>query len=114
MLAVESDAVVGPEAVDDLELLSEHLPPDLQLGEGKAERLVLAFHPAGAEAELDPPAGDVIGGRDRVREYRRRPKRHRGYERAESQGRGARREAGEDRPRVVRDVGELVGLGDVV
>ena len=41
------------------------------VGEGEPERLVLALHPAGAKAELDSSARDVVGGRDRVREYRR-------------------------------------------
>ena len=75
---------------------------------------VLALHPAGAEAELDPAAGDVVDGRGGVREQARQAERRGRDERPEAQRRRARGEARERRPGVVRDVPGLVRLRDVV
>jgi hypothetical protein len=50
------------------ELLLELVHPFAQIGEREAERLVLALVPAGAEPELDPTAGNVVCGRDHLRE----------------------------------------------
>ena len=71
---------------------------------------MLTLHPAGAEAELDSSAGDVVCSSDRVGENGRVAKRHRGDERSEPERRSPCGEAGDDRPRVVHDVGELVVL----
>ena len=112
--AVEVDALLRPEPVDDLDLLGEHLDPRPRLREREAVRAVLALHPAGAEPELDPAARHVVGGRHRVREQPRQAEGRGGDERAEAQRRGACREGGDRRPRVVRDVVGLVSLRDVV
>ena len=103
-----------PEPVDDLELLGEAREPLARLGEREAVGAVLALHPAGAEPELDPPAGDVVDGRGRVREQAGQPEGRRRDERPEAERRRARREPGERRPGVVRDVPGLVRLRDVV
>ena len=100
----EVDAVLGPEPVHDLELLREHLQADGRLRERKAVGAVLALHPAGAEAELDPAARDVVDRRDRVREQAGQAEGRRGDERAEPERARARRESCERRPGVVRDV----------
>ena len=49
--AREVEAVLGPLAVHDLELLGEQLHPHARLGEREAERAVLGLHPAAADAE---------------------------------------------------------------
>ena len=112
--ASEVDAVFRPEAVHDLELLGEHLEPHARLREREPVRAVLALHPAGADPELDPPTGDVIDRRDGVREQAGQPEGGGRDERAEAERGRPRRERGERRPGVVRDVAGLVGLRDVV
>ena len=102
--AVEVDVLLRPEPVHDLELLGEHLHADAGLREREAEGAVLALHPAGAEPELDPAAGDVIGRRGRIREQRGRAEGGGRDERAEAERRRPRGERGDRRPGVVRDV----------
>ena len=70
--AVEVDVRLRPEPVHDLELLGEHLHAHGRLREREAEGAVLPLHPAGAEPELDPAAGDVVDGRGCIREQRGR------------------------------------------
>ena len=114
MAASEVHALFRPEPMDDLDLLGEHLDPRRRLGEREAVCAMLALHPTGAEPELDPPAGHMVGGRGRIREQCRRAEGGGGDERAEAEGRCPRSERGDRRPRVVRDVAGLVALRDVV
>ena len=79
------DVLLRPEAVHDLDLLGEVLEPLAQRREREAERLVLELVPAGAHAELDAAARDVVGGRHGVREQRRVAERHRRDERPEAE-----------------------------
>ena len=89
MRAAEVDALLGPEPVHDLELLGEHREPRGGLREREAVRAVLALHPAGAEAELDPAAGNVVDGRGGVREQARQAEGGGRDERAEAERRRA-------------------------
>ena len=114
VVAAEVDARLRPEPVHELELLGEHGEADARLREREAVGAVLALHPAGAEAELDPSAGDMVGGRDGVREQAGGAERGGGDERAEPERRRPRRERGDDGPRVVGDVRLLVALRDVM
>jgi hypothetical protein len=98
----------------DLELLGEHLHAHARRRERKAERAVLALHPAGSEPELDPPARDVVGCRSGVGKQRGRPERRGGDERAETQLGRPRCESGERRPGVVRSAPDATVAGQVV
>jgi hypothetical protein len=88
--------------VDDLELLLEHVHPLLHRQEREAVRGVLDLRPARAEPELDPPAGDVIGGRGQLGQHGRVPERRRGDHRPQPQRRRARGESADRAPRVER------------
>jgi hypothetical protein len=112
--ASEVDSLFAPQPVHDLELLGKHRDARRGFGERKAVRAVLTLHPACSEPELDAAARDVVDRCSGVRDERREAERRRRDERAEPKARRARREAGEDRPRVVRDRCVLVALRDVV
>jgi hypothetical protein len=62
--AVEREAARSPVPVHDLELLGQHVHALALRRERKPVGGVLGLVPAGADAELDPPARDVIGGDD--------------------------------------------------
>jgi hypothetical protein len=111
--AVEVDSIVPKLAVNDLELLREAGDPFLCRRELEAVRVVLAFHPAGADSKRYAPAGDLVRGRRGPREHRGVAERARRDERPELELRRAGREAGDRRPRV-QDGPLLVGAGDVV
>jgi hypothetical protein len=66
---VEVEAVLCPLAVDDLDLLGEHLHPDAHLGEREAVGEVLSLHPATADAELDSTARHVVRRHGRLPEH---------------------------------------------
>ena len=98
----ERERAVGPGAADDLELLLEQLEARAERRELEAVGLVLALVPAGAEAEVDTAARDVVDGGDELREHRRMAERRRRDEHAEAQPGRDRREAGERRPGLER------------
>ena len=102
VLALERERARLPRAVHDLDLLGEDPEARAHVVEREAVGAVLRLEPAGADAELHPPAGDVVGGDDRLGEQRRMPERRRRHQRAEPDPRGDRREAGERRPGVER------------
>ena len=62
MLAGEAERARGPRAADDLQLLGEPVHPHAHRREREAVGLVLGLPPAGADAQLDPAAGDPVGG----------------------------------------------------
>jgi hypothetical protein len=72
--SAEVDVLLGPEPVHDLELFGEHLQADGRLRKWEAVGTVLALHPAGADAELDPAARDVVDRRSSVCEQAGQPK----------------------------------------
>src|SRR3954447_19370327 len=100
--------------MDDLELLRETRESLARLREREAVRMVLAFHPACSETQLDPAARDVVDRRGRIREEPRQAEGRRRDQGPEAKRRRSRGEPGERRPRVVRDVAGLVRLRDVV
>ena len=102
MRAGEGERAVGPGSADDLELLLEQLEARAERRELEAVGLVLAFVPAGAEAEVDTAARDVVDGCDDLREHRRMAERRRRDEHAEAQPGRDRGEAGERRPGLER------------
>ena len=63
----EVERVLGPLAVDDLQLLGEELDPRGAVEEREAVRGVLELVPAGAETQLDAAARDVVDGDHRAR-----------------------------------------------
>ena len=63
VLADERPAVgLLPQAVEDLERLLEHVGPLADLREREAVPPVLGLVPAGADADLDPPAAHLVDG----------------------------------------------------
>src|SRR5207237_9994463 len=62
-LAVRLDHVVGEAAVDEGERLVGERPAASQIDPEGAE---LRRHPADADPEEEPPAGELLGGRDRL------------------------------------------------
>ena len=105
MLPLEGEGLagrVGPHAVDDRELLLEHLEAVPGRRERDAERLVLAVVPARAQAELDPAAAHRVGLRDLDGENARQPEGHRRDERAEPDALGLATERRERQPGVGR------------
>ena len=102
VLALERERAVGPCAAHDRELLLEHLHARAQRREGEAVRLVLALVPAGAEAELDAAAGDVIDGGHGLGEHGGMTEGRRRDEHAEPEARRDRRQAGQRRPGLER------------
>src|ERR1700742_19738 len=79
----EAELSFGPVADDELQVVLQHLHPRLEVGEGEAVGSVFALIPAGAEAELEATAGDVISGRRELCELRRMPECRGGDHRAE-------------------------------
>ena len=68
----------------------------------EAVGLVLALPPAGADPELDPAAGDVVGGDDHLRQHRRVAEGRRRDQRPQPQLHGRRRQRRDRRPGVER------------
>ena len=66
--SVEAHGIVPQETVHDLELLGEPPRAIARRREVESVRLVLPLHPAGADAERDPAAGDLVRGRRLARE----------------------------------------------
>ena len=88
---------------DDLgELPVELVHALAQRREVEAVRLVLGLEPARAETELDPATGDVVDGRDQLREHRDAAERDGRDQCAEPDPRRHRGEAGERCPRIER------------
>ena len=100
--AVERERLLAPMAHQHLELLLEHVHPDLRREEREPVRLVLALVPARSDAEIDPPSGHVVGGHDELGEDRRVAEARRRDERPEPQRRGCRGQRVDRAPRVER------------
>jgi hypothetical protein len=100
--ALEAEGPVRPRAEDDLQLLLEDVHPLAGGREREPVRLVLALVPAGADPELDPAVGDVVGGDHGLRQQRRVAERRGRDERPEAQGGRDGAERRERRPRVER------------
>src|SRR5256885_4243428 len=66
---VEVGAVLGEQRLDDLERLAQ--APDTMVESFDAIHLVLDLRPCGADAELEPAAGQVIDRDRELREYHR-------------------------------------------
>ncbi len=96
-------ALVGvPVPRHDLELPLQLVHPLADRREREPVGLVLGRVPAGAHAELDAPAGDLLRRHDGLGEHRRRPEGDRRDERAEPDPLRPRRERRDRRPRVER------------
>ena len=101
--AGERERRAGPRAVHDLELLGEPVHALAQRREREAVGAVLGLVPARAEAELDAPAGHVVGGRDDLGQLGRVAEGGGGDERAEPQRASVTRgQRADRRPRVER------------
>ena len=99
--------------MDDLELLAEACDTLARGRELESVGVVLAFHPAGADAERDAAAGDLVRGCRVAREDGGMAERHRRDERPELQVRRSRGQPG-DRGPGVEHRSALVGGGHVV
>src|SRR5207245_490714 len=113
VLALESHSLLAQQAMHDLQLLGEARHPLARGREVDAVRLVLALHPARADAELDAPARDLVRGRRLTREHRRVAEGDGRDEGAEAEARRPDRERAQRRPRV-EDRPALVEAGEVV
>ncbi len=78
------EALPGPRANDDLDLLGEQREPLPRVEEREAVGLVLALVPARAHADVDAPARDVVDGRRHAGEHARMAEGRRRDERAEA------------------------------
>ena len=77
------ETLLGPRLDDDLDLLCEKVESLSGLEEREAVREVLALVPTRAQADLDPPAGDVVDRHGHPRDDARMSERGRGDERPE-------------------------------
>src|SRR5215208_5461316 len=103
MTALERPAVrFRPQAVEDLELLLEHVGPLVDGWKREPVALVLALVPARADPDLDPAAAHLVDGRDDLGEVAWMPECHRRDEDAEGNVARFPSEASQDRPRVSR------------
>ena len=71
VLAGERRALLGEQAPDDRRRLVQHRGPRGQRRERVAERAALRLVPAGTEPDLEPPAGEVVDRRRRLRQHTR-------------------------------------------
>ena len=106
--AVEVERLVlGPQPPDDRARLGEAPHGVGGVVEGQAVRLVLApgqrvaGSRAGADAEVEPSAGDDVDGRGDLGQHRGRPEAVAGHQQAEAQSSGLRGEGREQRPAFV-------------
>ena len=111
ILALEGGPLLGPHALDQpdgfFHLPDAHGGPRREL---PAVLPVLGLEPAGADAEGEPPAADLVDAGRHLREERRIAIVHRGDERREADARGHRGEARQDRPALHE---RLVGRADI-
>src|SRR5687767_548578 len=96
------EALLGPGADDDLDLLREELEARLRVEEREPVLEVLALVPARAHAHLDTASGDVVDRQGHARENARVAERRGRDQRAEADVLGDRGDRGERRPRVER------------
>ena len=108
--------VVGirPLANDLGELRVELVEPLAQGREREAVCAVLGLEPAGADAELGPPARDPVDGDGALRQHGRAPERDRRDHRPEPDPLRARRQRGEHRPGLERSVPWIAPEREVV
>ena len=97
-------AGLAPDPLDLLDLALELVEPLRHGRERKAERLVLVLVPAGADAEVDAPAGDVVGGQRELGQDGGGAERDRRDQRAEPDPLGDRGERADRAPGVERAV----------
>ena len=71
VVALEVDALLGPELLDDLDRLGHLQPPLLAAGELAAGDRRLVHRLAGADAEEDPAGREAAERRERLRDDRR-------------------------------------------
>ena len=117
MRAVERPAVMlGPQAVDERELLGEHVVALCQRRERDAQLGVLLVVPAGAEAGLDAAVAHLVDRLDHLGQVAGDPERDRRDEGAEPDRLRLARQAGERRPGIgrrqagfAREAGVMIG-----
>ena len=95
------EALLGPGAHDDLDLLREELEALLSVEEREAVRDVLALVPAGPHPDLDAAARDVIDSDRRAGQHAGMPEGRRRDHRPEPDATRDRGEAGKRRPGIV-------------
>ena len=98
----ERHRILGPQAVDDLQLLLEQLHARAERREVEAVRRVLSLVPPCAEPELEAAARHVVDRRRRLREHRGVAEGDRRDERAEPDPLGPRGQSGQCRDGVER------------
>ena len=62
VLPLVGRALLALQEIPDLQRFGEAVDPFAGGGVGEAVGLVLALGPAGADAEIDPAAGDMVDG----------------------------------------------------
>ena len=113
MRALERNALIVQQPVDDLQLLAEPRDTLARGAELEAVCLVLASLPPCTQAERDSTARDLVDRGRRAREHGGMTESGGRDERSELEPRRAGRESRERRP-CVEDVTALVEPGDVV
>ena len=103
-----------PLAADDLELLGQQLHPLAQRRKREPERLVLGLVPARPQAQLDPPARDVVDGDGRARDQRRVAERDRRDHRPQPDPLGPHRDRPKGRPGVQGAAAVAAVAGEVM
>src|SRR5581483_2469399 len=69
VLAVERGGRLAPQRGDDLQRLLEPVRPVRHGAEGQPEHGVLVLGPSRSDAELEPPAGEVVHGHRHLRQH---------------------------------------------
>ena len=95
-------AVLAEHRGEDVDGLAHAGQPDARRRELHADGGVLGLVPAGADADVDPAAGDAVERGERLGEHRRRPQRLAEHERAEPDVVQLARERGERDDRLER------------
>ncbi len=100
--------------MEDLEGLLQHLRPLADLGKREPVPPVLVRMPARAEANLDAPTAQLVGGEDDLGEVAGRPEGHRRDEHPQPDPRHVPRQPGDHRPGVRGVAAGLAGEALVV
>src|SRR5256886_14903718 len=98
--SLEGGTVLRHQQADDLHALLQSFGPLLERWEGDPQLLVFRLVPGGAQAELEPAAGDVGDGDRLGRQDRWVAVSDAGYQRPEAEPRGERRQARQEGPRL--------------
>src|SRR5918999_1083823 len=76
MTTLEAKSPFRPLSTNDFDLLFEHLDASPRFGKVEPICVVLGLMPSGSHPQFDPSPGDVVGGHNRFRKYRRVSERH--------------------------------------